>query len=279
MDEGPVRAEAEQAVVRGTSYGGKERRPGAEYPKGATGTPPAAEATKGKGKVAFRPSSPASRNSRRRRAVSEVTKELAAEVGSSRALQLEGRLMEAASAFEAERYGEARKLLQPLIEKAPRAPAVRELYGLVLYHLKRWTAAVRELETFVGLTGSVEQHPVLADSYRALGRHARVAELWKELRAASPGAELVAEGRIVMAGSLADQGDVRGAIRLLEKAGAGVKRPRWHHLRLWYALADLYERAGELPRARDLFLRVANAEPSFADVAERLAALGRADHA
>jgi tetratricopeptide (TPR) repeat protein len=114
---------------------------------------------------------------------------------------------------------------------------------------------------------------VLADCYRALHRYGRVDELWDELRAASPGAELVAEGRIVAAGALADQGRVEDAIGLLERARHGGPRPREHHLRLWYALGDLYERAGDVPRARDLFRRVASAEPDFADVAERLSAL------
>ena len=47
-----------------------------------------------------------------------------------------------------------------------------------------------------------------------------------------------------------------------------------HHARLWYALADLYERAGDAPKARDLFARVVAAEPGLADAAERLHALG-----
>jgi hypothetical protein len=46
-----------------------------------------------------------------------------------------------------------------------------------------------------------------------------------------------------------------------------------HHARLWYALADLYERAGDAPKARDLFSRVVAAQPDLADAAERLAAL------
>ena len=52
-----------------------------------------------------------------------------------------------------------------------------------------------------------------------------------------------------------------------------MKRVQEFHLRLWYALADLYERAGEIP-GRANFLRVPTADASFADVAERLAALG-----
>ena len=31
---------------------------------------------------------------------------------------------------------------------------------------------------------------------------------------------------------------------------------RPHHLKLWYVLADLYDRAGESPRARALFRRI-----------------------
>jgi len=42
----------------------------------------------------------------------------------------------------------------------------------------------------------------------------------------------------------------------------------------WYALADLYERAGDLPRARELFARVASFSPvQLFDTEERLTAL------
>jgi tetratricopeptide (TPR) repeat protein len=75
-----------------------------------------------------------------------------------------------------------------------------------------------------------------------------------------------------MAGALADQGDLPGAIRLLEKTRT-VKKPKPHHLRQWYGLADLYERAGDIPRARDLFNRVASFDPDAFDIRERLRAL------
>ena len=106
------------------------------------------------------------------------------------------------------------------------------------------------------LTGSVEQHPVLMDCDRAQGAGAKVEELWEELAAASPSAALVTEGRIVAAGALADRGRLRRrhrAARRRERARAATPE---HHLRLWYALADLDERAGDLPRARALFERV-----------------------
>jgi Tetratricopeptide repeat len=41
-------------------------------------------------------------------------------------------------------------------------------------------------------------------------------------------------------------------------------------LRLWYALADLYERAGDVPRARELFTRVAKHAPDMADIESRI---------
>ena len=150
---------------------------------------------------------------------------------------------------------------------------MRELLGLSQYRLGQYAAASKELEAFADLTGSVEQHPVLMDCARALGRHARVEELWEELAAASPSAALVSEGRIVLAGSRADQGRLHEAIATLDRRRGTPGRVQEHHVRVWYALADLYERAGEIPKARELFLRVRRHDAGFADVAERLAAL------
>jgi hypothetical protein len=45
-------------------------------------------------------------------------------------------------------------------------------------------------------------------------------------------------------------------------------------LRLWYCLADLYERAGDIPRARDRFQRIMAIDKSYVNVPERLANLG-----
>ena len=210
----------------------------------------------------------------RRKVLSEQVGEELRRTAGSQVQRLEQRVAHAARAFDAERYRDAARDLRALAAEAPGAPAVRELYGLSLYRLGRWRAAAKELEAFRELTGSVDQHPVLADSYRALGRHRKVATLWEELREASPSAALVAEGRIVAAGSLADRGDLGGAIRLLERGRLEAKRPKLHHLRLWYALGDLAERAGDVPRARELFTRVAAADRDFADVAERLDGLG-----
>jgi tetratricopeptide (TPR) repeat protein len=204
----------------------------------------------------------------------DARRELVAALGTARGNRANDRLRDAAHAFERDRYEEARKLLKPIAEQAPQAVSVRELLGLTYYRMGRWKDAVRELEAFRELTGSTEQHPVLADSYRGLKRHREVEALWDELRESSPAGDLVAEGRIVMAGSLADRRDLRSAIALLEKSQRSVKRPQVHHLRQAYALADLYERAGDLARAREVFRWVATSEPDFADAAERASAIG-----
>lgn len=182
-------------------------------------------------------------------------------------------LAKAGKAFDAERFNESEKLLKPLLKLAPEVPELHELYGLTLYRQERWRAACRELEEFRVLAGSTEQHPVLADSYRAQGRWADVEELWRELCDASPAGDLVTEGRIVAAGALADQGDLSAGIRLLQKGWKRPKKAKDHHLRRAYALADLHERAGELPAARDLFGWIDRQAPEYIDVPARLAAL------
>jgi tetratricopeptide (TPR) repeat protein len=184
------------------------------------------------------------------------------------------RLLEAAEDFDHERDRRALRTLRELRDAVPDSPSVRELLGLTQYRLGNYRAAAKELEAFIELTGSVEQHPVLMDCYRAQHRWAKVEQLWQELAAASPSAQLVAEGRIVAAGALADRGRVTEAVSLLSRKADAVKRPREHHLRLWYALADLEERAGDHARARALFARVAAHDPQFADVSDRQAALG-----
>jgi tetratricopeptide (TPR) repeat protein len=173
-----------------------------------------------------------------------------------------------------ERFDDALPKLRSLAQEAPGAPSVRELYGLALYRVGRWADAARELEAFAQLTHSTEQHPVIADCYRALRRWDDVERLWVDLRDASPSAELVSEGRIVMAGALADQGQLPKAVALLAKGFKVPKRIQAHHLRRMYTLADLHERSGALAEARNLFRQVANVDPDFFDVVERVRHLG-----
>lgn len=188
--------------------------------------------------------------------------------------RLARRLREAGEDFLAERFGDALSTLRPLASRYAAVAEVQELYGLTLYRLGRWTAASRRLERYETLTGAVDQLPVLADCYRALGRLNDVHDAWDRLRHADPDARTITEGRIVAAGALADEGRPRDAIRLLEAGPLRPKRPEEHHLRLWYALADMYDRVGELQRARRGFAWIADVEPGFVDVEDRLAALG-----
>lgn len=190
-------------------------------------------------------------------------------IAPSTAAKMRTRLGEAAAAFEAERYADASRLLATIERLAPGVPEVIELSGLSHYRSGRWVKALNDLERFAELTGSVEQHPVMADCCRALRRWTRVDELWQELGDASPDPELIEEGRIVRAGALADRGKLDEAIRFMERAPAVKGKPGLHHLRRWYMLADLYERAGDTARSRRLFGDVARANPDFGDAAER----------
>ncbi len=193
-------------------------------------------------------------------------------VASATAAKLRRRLAEAASAFAAERFGDAERMLQSISKLAPDVPEVHELLGLTYYRLGRWVKAQRELERFAELTGSVEQHPVLADCARALRQWNRAEDLWQELGQSSPAPELIEEGRIVQAGALADRHRLDDAIRFMERAPKVKGKPATHHLRRWYMLADLYERAGDNARARRLFGDIVRASPDFGDAAERAVA-------
>jgi tetratricopeptide (TPR) repeat protein len=183
-------------------------------------------------------------------------------------------LMDAADAYAHDREREALRILRPLRDQLPDSPTVRELVGLSQYRLGNYRAATKELEAYANLSNAVDQNPVLMDCYRAQRRWQKVESAWEELAATSPSAELVAEGRIVYAGALADQGRLDDALAVLRKRADPVRDPKEHHLRLWYALADLEERAGNLARARELFDRVRKVDPQYVDVAERRAALG-----
>jgi tetratricopeptide (TPR) repeat protein len=208
----------------------------------------------------------------------EVVNELAAAVGREQGSKLGDRMAAAARAYERDRYAEAFRLTRSLVEQVPESSAARELHGLVCYRIGRWTQAINHLEAARALGGDdTSQIPVLMDCHRALHRHRRVAALWEELRAASPSPDLLVEGRVVLASDLADQRKLGAAVEVLASAGAArnLRHPSERHIRQWYVLADLYERAGDVPHARELFGRVAAADPELADAAERFATLGR----
>ena len=210
----------------------------------------------------------------RPRAVEDLQVAFTRALGARAAGKARSDLDAAARAFEHDRFTESLRLMARLSKQAPNVPEVRELLGLSLYRMGRWPAAIVELEAFREMSGSAEENAVLMDCFRALRRWSDVEELWEELRETSPNPAVVHEGRIVMAGALADRGDLAGGLRLLEKGWRVPARPLTHHLRRAYAMADLYERSGAPVRARELFTWVRTIDAEFADVAERLRHLG-----
>lgn len=217
---------------------------------------------------------------RRPRSAPPVDPEIAAEISAHAsdprvAARLVERLGQAQDALDHDRLDEARRIIGPIVKAVPGVAAVHEVSGLVAYRLGRWRNAVRDLEAAAALAPNVELLPVLADSYRALRRWNDVERVWLELRQASPAPAVLAEGRIVAAGALADRGDLTGAIATMGNVPRSPKRVRDHHLRLWYVLGDLHDRAGNTLEAIRWFERISQHDRDFVDVAQRLRTLGR----
>ena len=192
-----------------------------------------------------------------------------------RAAKLRERLLGAFVSLERERYTEARRIGNQLAREMSGVAAVHELIGLSNYRLGEWRKAAAALERAQTLHPDPDTMPILMDSLRALGRHKDVAEVWKELRQASPAHEILAEGRIIMAGSFSDRGELADAIKEMQPARSKPKRVREHHLRQWYMLADLLDRAGDTVGAVRFFEQIAKADSDYVDVHQRLRALGR----
>jgi tetratricopeptide (TPR) repeat protein len=195
-------------------------------------------------------------------------------VGARRSARLADMLAQARDALERDRFEESRRLARTVTREAPDVAEAQEVAGLAAYRLGRWREAVVALEAARAITRSIRNHAVLADSYRAQRKYAQVEELWREVREASPEPAQMAEARIVAAGALADQGDLAGAINVMGPV-ATKRKVREYHLKQWYVLGDLYDRSGDVVRARQLFEMVLAHDPDFADTAQRLRALGR----
>lgn len=182
---------------------------------------------------------------------------------------------DAVAAFAAEDYGEAIRLGEQAKHIALRSIAARELLGLAYYRAGRWSEAARELSAFRRLTGSAEQNPVIADCYRAMRKPDKAIEYCDEVLRGRVDEGVYYEAQIVAAGALADLGRLDEAIERLETLDLRPEVAQPHHLRAWYALADLLERRGRYTQARELFEAVAAADSEMTDAparARRLAA-------
>lgn len=205
----------------------------------------------------------------------DVTKELRATARPGKGDLLVKVFADAAGAYLDEDYVEAIRLGEQAKHMALRAAIPRELLGLAYYRSERWQEAARELSAFRRLSGSPEQNAVLADCYRALGKPDRALELCNEVTPGTAPAETYYEANIVAAGALADQGRVDEAITRLERLELQPENAEEHHLRSWYALADLLERRGRFTQAREWFEAVAAADPAATDAPERASRLSR----
>ncbi len=204
-----------------------------------------------------------------------VADDLERSAPAARAAKYRERLTTAADALDRGRFDDARRMVQPVLRDLPEMAFGHEIAGLALYRTGQWRKAAAELEVARQLDRTLNHHAVLADCYRALKRYDQVEQLWLELREGSPDPALMAEGRIVAAGALADQGNLKGALRLMERGADVPKKVRDHHLRQWYVLGDLHDRSGDIIKARRLFGMIAEVDPQFADVVDRLRGLGR----
>ena len=116
---------------------------------------------------------------------------------------------------------------------------------------------------------------MIADSYRAMGRPERALQLCDEVRPGEVPQATFYEAQIVAAGALRDMGRVDDAIRRLERLDLTPSTAQEHHLRAWYALADLLEARGRFTQARSWFQAVADSDPEVTDAPERARVLGR----
>jgi tetratricopeptide (TPR) repeat protein len=185
-------------------------------------------------------------------------------------------LVRAAEAYNRHRFDEALRLMRRVADATPGVAAVRELTGLAAYRAERWSAARVHLRAHFALTADYQHLPLVMDCERALKRPRSVAATYEEIVGAEASADALAEARIVYAASLANIGKYDEAIALLRASGAAKKlrNPAFRHVRLWYTLGDVYDRAGDTASAREWFVRVVEADPEAYDARARLGELG-----
>jgi tetratricopeptide (TPR) repeat protein len=187
-------------------------------------------------------------------------------------------LTKAAEGYDRKRYEEALRLGRIVADAVPGVAAVRELTGLAAYRAERWNMAKIHLMAHFTITGDPEHLPLVMDCDRANRRFRAVEKTYQEIEGAEATADTLAEARIVLASALADQKKYTEAIDILVRAGGTkmLRNPAYRHVRLWYALADIFDRSGDQVSARELFARVVVADPDAYDAKDRLSELGAA---
>src|SRR5438132_1316443 len=112
------------------------------------------------------------------------------------------------------------------------------------------------------MTSPPPLHPKILGDLRSAASPAALPVVTQELARAA--------ARIGLAAIEADAGRFDEARATLGRGPVEPRRLEEHHLRLWYALGDLEERAGRPDDARRWFERVVSAEPGWGDAAEKV---------
>ena len=185
-------------------------------------------------------------------------------------------MTDAAQAYDRHRYEEALRLAKNVALSVPSVASAQELAGLSAYRAERFAMARKFLRAAFELSGDGQHLPQVMDCERAARRYSLVKSTFQQLIESEPTPDVLAEGRIVLASTLADQSKFQEAIDLLNAGGASkiLRNPSGRHLRLWYTLADVYDRAGDATAARELFARVVSVDPEAYDAFTRLEELG-----
>lgn len=178
-----------------------------------------------------------------------------------------------AEAIETDHLDVALEVLAWAKHEAPRIPTVRESFGIARYLAEDYSGALTELQAYARLTGRVDQHHLIADCFRALGRDLeRIEEtasaLLEEERAPE---DRRAEAAIVLAGAYADADrlpEARAVLRDLLRTRRDEDRE--HHLRARSLAAELALRDGDVEATRRELASIAASDPDAFDARSRL---------
>jgi tetratricopeptide (TPR) repeat protein len=182
----------------------------------------------------------------------------------SRAIELLDRGDPKAAVVEA---GRARAL-------SSRSASVREVHGLALYGLGRWSEALAELKAYRRMSGRNDQNHLIGDCLRGMGKPAEAVPFADEaIKDRSVPNDVKAEAVIVAASALADLDRYAEALAFMARARTREDVAEPYTLRLWYVKGDILERAGRPRDAAEEFRKVVRHDASAFDAAERLAQL------
>ncbi len=181
-------------------------------------------------------------------------------------------LSEAVDAYGDDEFGAARRKLLKAKELSPRASAVRELLGLSAYHSRAWGEALAELRAYRRLTGDTTHMPVEMDSLRALGRGADVEKTWERFVELGGNRPTYAEGRVVYASFLLDQGRAADAWRVTNPSRI-PHDAKPYELRVWFVAARAALALGEIPAAKQLTEAIRRLDPDMTGLGDLMAGI------